>query len=44
MNNKPLIHPTLQKFRDDTLRAIIKNEKEDLELAKKIIPFPKKEN
>jgi hypothetical protein len=44
MKNKPLIHPTLQKFRDDTLRAILKNEREDMEKAKKIIPFPKKKD
>jgi hypothetical protein len=44
MNNKPLIHPTLQKFRDEAYQAILYNEKRDLELAKKIIPFPKKEN
>jgi hypothetical protein len=42
MNKDILIHPTVQKFREETLKAIIKNEREYLEQQKKILPFKRK--
>jgi hypothetical protein len=44
MNDKIVIHPTLQKFREDTYKAIIRNEALAKLKQKKVVPFKPIEN
>jgi hypothetical protein len=43
-NNNISIHPTLQKFREDTYKAILRNEALAKLKQKKVIPFKPKED